>query len=221
MQTNFFETFNAWLRNTESSIVNTISAISPWLAPLAPAFMTFQHASNTLDFPPAVAYPTAAVVEILGFSTVSTSLAFWFYNRRNTAAGKRAPVEIAIGAFVFYLALIVVSNVLLDTFDNAKWAVITVRALFTLQSIPAALIVAVRTQHRDLLAQIEREKNAPRTGSPNKKGKDERETNGSRTFASLTNEEKEYLLRVNSKEAALKLGVTPRAVQKWKARLES
>lgn len=221
MQTNFFETFNVWLRNTESSIVNTISAISPWLAPLAPAFMTFQHASNTLAFPPAVAYPTAAVVEILGFSTVSTSLAFWFYNRRNTAAGKRAPVEIAIGAFVFYLALIVVSNVLLDTFDNAKWAVITVRALFTLQSIPAALIVAVRTQHRDLLAQIEREKNAPRTGSPNKKGDSERETNGSRTFASLTNEEKEYLLRVNSKEAALKLGVTPRAVQKWRARLES
>lgn len=219
MQTNFFDTFNDWLRNTETSIVNTISAISPWLAPLAPAFMTYQHAMYTLAFPFAVALPTALVVEILGFSTVSTSLAFWFYNRRNTAGAKRAPVEIAIGAFVFYLALIVVSNVLLDAFENARWAVITVRALFTLQSIPAALIVAVRTQHRDLLAQIERDRNSKRTGTANKKDEEERDANGSRTFASLTNEEKDYLKQADSKEAAQKFGVTPRAIQKWKSRL--
>lgn len=219
MQTNFFDTFNDWLRNTETSIVNTISAISPWLAPLAPAYMTFQHAMYTLAFPFAVALPTALVVEILGFSTVSTSLAFWFYNRRNTAGAKRAPVEIAIGAFVFYLALIVVSNVLLDAFENARWAVITVRALFTLQSIPAALIVAVRTQHRDLLAQIERDRNNRRTGAANKKDEEERDANGSRTFASLTNEEKEYIQQIDSKVAAKKFGVTPRAVQKWKSRL--
>ena len=34
----------------------------------------------------------------------------------------------------------------------------TVRALFTLQTIPAALIVAVRTQHRELLSEIRKEK---------------------------------------------------------------
>ncbi len=221
MQTNFFDAFNDWLRNTETSIVNTISAISPWLAPLAPAFMTYQHAVDTLAFPLSVAIPTAAVVEILGFSTVSTSLAFWFYNRRNTAESKRAPVEVAIAAFVFYLTLIVVSNVLLDTFDNAKWAVITVRALFTLQSIPAALIVAVRTQHRDLLSQMERDRIARRTSTPNKKTSDEQDANGSRTFASLTNEEREYLKKADSKEAAHKFGVTPRAVQKWKSKLNA
>lgn len=155
---NNFEKLNDWVRDTESSIVNLISAIAPWLAPLAPAFMTYQHTRNTLNFPVWIALPGAVTVEILGFSTVSTFLAFWFHNRKKQAEARRAPIGLVIFAFVFYLTLILVSNVLLDTFDNAKWAVITVRGLFTLQSIPAALIVAVRTQHRDLLSVIEKEK---------------------------------------------------------------
>ena len=158
---NFFDSLNDTIRNTETSIVNLISTFAPWLAPLAPAFMTYQHAINkdTLNFPVLIAFPVALVVEILGFSAVSTFMSFWFYNRRNRAENKKAPLTLIVVAFAFYLALILFSNVLLDAFPKEMWTLITVRALYTLQTIPAALIVAVRTQHRDMIAEITKELN--------------------------------------------------------------
>ena len=161
MNSEFFEKLNDWIRNTESSIVNFLSAFAPWLAPIIPAYMTFSHAVGVLGFPLYIAIPAALVVEILGFSAVSTFLAFWFYNRRKVAGAKRAPLEIVVLAFAFYLALIIVSNVLLDASAGTyweAWAIVGVRALYTLQTIPAALIVAVRTQHRELLLELSREK---------------------------------------------------------------
>lgn len=155
---NLFDRLNEWIRDAESSIVNFLSVFAPWLAPIVPAYMTFQHATNVLGFPYIIALAAAILVEILGFSAVSTFLAFWFYNRRNQAQSKRAPIEVIIFAFFFYLALIVSTNVLLDTFPGEKWAEISVRALFTLQTIPAALIIAVRTQHKELLSEIEKER---------------------------------------------------------------
>ena len=155
---NGFDKLNDWIRDTENSIVNFLSAFSPWLAPLIPAYMTYQHAIGTLGFPFFFAFAGSAVVEILGFSAVSTYLSFWFYNRRNKAEGKKAPLGIVMIAFGFYLCLIIFSNVLLDTFPSEKWAEIVVRALFTLQTIPAAMLVSVRTQHRELLSEIAKEK---------------------------------------------------------------
>lgn len=155
---NTFDRLNDSIRNTESSVVNFLSMFAPWLAPLTPAYMTFQHAKDILHFPVYVALPAAILVEILGFSAVSTFIAFWFHNKKVQANYKRAPVEVIIFAFIFYLALIIFSNVLLDAFPSERWAEITVRALFTLQTIPAALIVVVRTQHRELLSDIRKER---------------------------------------------------------------
>ena len=128
---NRFDELNDWIRDTENSLVNFLSAFSPWLAPLIPAYMTYDHAYGTLHFPFFFALAGSAVVEILGFSAVSTYLSFWFYNRRNKAEGKKAPLTVVIVAFGFYLTLIIFSNVLLDTFPSDKWAEIVVRALFT------------------------------------------------------------------------------------------
>lgn len=158
MEDNFFDRLNLWIRETEGSIVNFLSAFAPWLTPIIPAYMTFQHAQNTLGFPLWIAATSALVVEILGFSSVSTLLAFWFYNRRNSAESKKAPIFLVVIAFSFYLSLVVFSNVLLDSFPGSAWAENAVRAFFTLQTIPAALLVSVRTQHRALLKEIAREK---------------------------------------------------------------
>jgi hypothetical protein len=170
---NRFDRLNEAIRNTESSIVNFLSVFAPWLAPLTPAYMTYQHATGVLEFPNYIAIPASILVEILGFSAVSTFLSFWFYNRRNQATSKRAPIEVIIFAFAFYLTLIIFSNVLLDTFPSERWAEITVRALFTLQTIPAALIVAVRTQHKDLLSEIRKEREQKLTERQEKVTEDE------------------------------------------------
>lgn len=164
MTENFFDKLNEWINNTEGSLVNFLTAFAPWLAPLIPAYMTYNHMIEFLKFHAWLAFVLALVVEILGFGTVSTGLDFWFYNRRNKAQSKQAPLTLIVISFMFYLSLIVTSNVIIDwakEFGNAtqqSWSIIIVRFLLTLQTLPAALIVATRTGHRDLLREIKQEK---------------------------------------------------------------
>ena len=161
---NIFDRFNEWINDFEGSFVNSLTAFAPWIAPLAPAYMTYEHMTKFLEFPDLLAFALAAMVEILGFGTVSTGLDFWFYNRRERAGNKKAPLTIIIITFAFYLLLIIVSNVVIDisnaylSKDWQKGAIILVRLLLTLQTIPGALMVAARTGHRDLLKEIKREK---------------------------------------------------------------
>ncbi len=216
---NAFDRLNDWIRDTESSIVNIVSAIAPWLAPLAPAYMTYQHARTTLGFPEWVAIPGAVTVEILGFSTVSTYLAFWFHNRKNAAETKKAPLGIVVFAFIFYLSLIIVSNVILDASDGAKWAIIVVRAMFTLQSIPAALIVAVRTQHRDMLHALTAEKESKRKVTESLP-KSERlpivVTDWRKLRPQLTAEQVSAIAKESTKDIGFLYGVSERTAGNWR-----
>lgn len=214
----FFERVNDWIRESESSIVNFISAFAPWLAPIAPAFMTYYHAVNALEFPVAVAIPVAVVVEILGFSTVSTYIALWFSNRRNKAESKRAPVGLVVVAFSFYMALIIFANVLLDAFPGEKWALITVRALFTLQTVPAALIVAVRTQHRDLLAEFSKSKaeTFQKVTEEQRKVTDNFPTDWRKVRKNFTEEQRAELVTMSTESICFKYGITDRTARNWR-----
>ncbi len=232
MNKEFFDKLNDWIRGTEQSIVNFLSAFAPWIAPIIPAYMTFQHANNTLKFPPLIAMSAAVVVEILGFSAVSTFLAFWFYNRRNQAESKKAPIIVVVIAFGFYLSLIIFSNVLLDAYPTERWAEISVRALFTLQTIPAAMLVAVRTQHRELLSEIKKEKEERSqkvSESGGKSGKAEKESSESfRKFPkdwrslepTLTYEQKVEIANLTPQDVrkwANEIGVSEKTVTNWRA----
>lgn len=233
MNSDFFDRLNEWIRDTENSIVNFLSAFAPWLAPIIPAYMTYQHASGTLKFPILVAVPAALVVEILGFSAVSTYLAFWFYNRRNKAETKKAPLVLVIIAFGFYLALIVFSNVLLDSFPGERWAEITVRALFTLQTIPAAMLVSVRTQHRELLSEISKERLERKESNQKVSGNlPEKETNEEKVSSNLptdwrkikdklTNEQVDFIAKSDPKDIVKAFSdsgifITPRTASNWR-----
>ncbi len=159
---NVFDKFNGWIDNTEGSIINFLTAIAPWGAPTPPAYMTYVHSMGVLNFPPAIAFIVAMVVEILGLATVSTGIKFWKYNQKNKRSSeyRRAPVEVVIGAFFFYLSVIILSNVVLDATgyfwpQYTNWAIVGVKALFTLLTVPAALIISVRQQHRDVLDEIQ------------------------------------------------------------------
>lgn len=215
---NLFDKLNEGIRNVESSFVNFISAVAPWLAPLAPAYMTYWHAVDTLKFPVWVALPVALVVEILGFSAVSTYMTFWFFNRRNKASAKKAPIPLVVFAFAFYLALIVTSNILLDAFNKAEWAVIAVRALFTLQTIPAALIVVARAGHKNLLTEIEKE----RSESYRKVTEEKTESDGKLPVSwrqvrkQLTREDVTWLKAARTEEICFRYGINDRTARNWR-----
>lgn len=159
-----FDQLNAAIRNSEASLVNLLSALAPWAAPLAPAYMSFTHMTQTLGYPIPIAWAVAIVVEVLGLSAISTIIAFWSYNRRYKAEYRKAPVWIAISSFVVYLAIVLVVNVVLDASQitdsglSHAWVTLAAKALLTLLSVPAAVILAVRTQHKELLDEIDRER---------------------------------------------------------------
>jgi hypothetical protein len=240
MKQNIFDKFNNWINDTEGSLVNFLTAFSPWLAPLIPAYMTFHHMIKFLLFDEWLAWVLAGVVEILGFGTVSTGLDFWFYNRRNKRKDKKAPLALVVLSFSFYLALIVLSNVILDvagafgTEVQQAWSIISVRFLLTLQTLPAALIVATRTGHRELLAEIKREKaekdtklsesyakvSESSTLPEEAKVRDWRKLRPTLTETDLHN--LAYLSPSQVQATATKFGVTSRTVENWRnnARVE-
>lgn len=232
---NVFDKMDDWVNGTEGSIVNFLTAFAPWLAPLAPAYMTFLHMLNYLEFPFVISLALALLVEILGFGTVSTALDFWFHNRKEKAGIKKAPLEVVIGVFIFYLLLILVSNVVIDVsvaYLSIAWqkgAIIVVKALLTLQTIPGALIVAVRTGHRGLLQQIKKEKDEENSRKLSESSKNSREESGefSENFPknwptlrpTLTDEYIVYLSELDSvqlKQVAKKYKVEERTVSNWR-----
>lgn len=160
---NIFDRWDTAIRKGEASFVNFISSIAPWGAPLPAAYMSWEHMTRVLDFPDWLAFIVAGVIEILGFSTVSTILSFWMHNRKYTDGKKQTPIWTVLFSFAFYLFIVVTMNVVLDAMagtENERWAVIFVKALLTLMTIPAAIILGVRTQHQEILTSIEDTKEA-------------------------------------------------------------
>lgn len=153
---NVFDRMNHAIERTEGSLVNLLSALAPWGAPLAPAYMAYNGMSSKLGFESTVALIIAGVIEILGLATVSTTIQFWQHNRRYKAEFRKMPVIIPAGMFSIYLAVVITVNVLLelpDTADNIYVPTIA-RALLSLLSIPAAVTLAVRTQYTQLREEI-------------------------------------------------------------------
>lgn len=163
-QNNFFDRADNIVRDTETSLVNFLSAIAPWLAPLAPAYLTWSHMQAELGFPWWVALAVSGVVEILGLSATFTILRFWSHNRKYKKDERRAPVIVPVISFVFYMVVIMSVNVLLEASKEGllpispAWARIWSIMLLVLLSLPATLIIGVRTLHNELLEDIEDER---------------------------------------------------------------
>jgi hypothetical protein len=161
---NWFEKLNHIIRESEASVVNLLSSVAPWAAPLAPAFMSYTHMTGNMMFPTWVAWAVAIVVEVLGLSSISTILAFWSHNRRYKTEYKRAPTLIAVFSFAFYLFIVLLVNVVIDASKvpgsnlDQQWVIVAARALLTLLSVPAAIILAIRTQHKELIDALDDEK---------------------------------------------------------------
>ena len=190
---NIFEKINFWIMSSEASLVNLLSAIAPWGAPTGAAYSTYFHSVEYLGYPDWVAFILALVVEILGLSTINTALAFWSHNkqRQYRANEKQAPLWAPISAFGFYLVVIILVNVIIDIAkaqdaidggDRMIWAAIISRGLLILLSIPAALIMGVRTQHRAMLTRLYKDE---RTKQPSRRAE-----NGQEESPIVRNDEK-------------------------------
>lgn len=155
---NFFEWINSTLNSFEDSAINTVSIIVPWFVPIIPAYLTYWHTTNDLQFPSWVGWTAAFVAEFLGLAAMRTSVSFYEHNKRYSSDQRKAPFWTALLTYVFYLVVVLVVNVLLDLQNGVQWGKVLAIGLFSLLSVPAGVLISVRAQHTELLRSISKHK---------------------------------------------------------------
>lgn len=207
----FLEWLNDLIQEAEFSIVNLISTVAPWLAPLAPAYMSFNHMIGPLGFPLWVSFSLACVVEMLGLSTISTSLMFWNHNRKYSVEKNKVPVWIPVLSFLFYLTIVLTVNVLMDVNPEAD---VLAKLFLTLMTIPAAVTLAVRAMHKDILQKLRK---------PGKKtSHDLPEISGNLPEPAFTDwrlvphEDRMKISSMSTKQVVEGYGVTERTARNWR-----
>lgn len=149
----FLKNVQIFVQSVESLLIDTVSAVIPWAAPLLPAHLIYRHLTELMAFPVWIALASAAVVELLGLATVNTCFNFWYFNQSQPKL--KAPLILAAFVALFYLFVVLTVNTMLDRdpfiFKLAK-------GLLSSLSIAGALVIALRASHNKRLAQLEADK---------------------------------------------------------------
>lgn len=131
----------------------------------------------------------------------------------------------------FAIGLIVNGILILIPFTMSRVAGVTVHKivgngvlLFGWSAVvniaPYLLIGGVAVGNQIVTIETVRTANKDANGSANVRNNSEQETNDSRTFASLNEQDKKFLIQNSSKACAVRFGVSARAIQKWRVKIE-
>jgi len=135
----------------ENGLVDGIAAIGPWITPLPSAVLVANAVVKDLHWIPILGWVTAAIIESLGLTTVSTSLLLWDYNAGKRKNDPGAPFLLAASLVCVYLVSTIGLTVFLDIFPElGRYA----PALFPLLALVGAVNLALRSGHRRRLSGI-------------------------------------------------------------------
>jgi hypothetical protein len=154
------ESLGDTIRSLERVVIDVISAMTPWLAPLVPASMVYSNMMNDLGFDRWISLIGAAAVEFLGLSAINTAVEFWRYNedkhyrqslrravsRRKSRKFNGAPFYVALFTGVFYIVVVLTVNAILDV-GKEPIQNTAAKALLSLLSVDAGIIIAIRASH--------------------------------------------------------------------------
>jgi len=157
----FFEWLSASINGGERAIIDLASAVVPYMVPIIPAYLMYDHAMNHMGFEPWIAKTAGVVVELLGLASVSTAVRFFLYNRRFKKDAKnenpnKAPFNQAMWIYASYVVIVLIVNVILEWQNSTRsgWT-ITAIAAFSLLSFPSGWLVALRTGFAEMLEEKE------------------------------------------------------------------
>lgn len=159
------ERFRNTLHEFERTGLDALAAILPWIAPLSTAYITWGNVQTYLNFSVVMAWIMAIVAEGLGLVTIHTTYQMWITNAR-AQSEDREPTIIAALSSGFYLAVIIVINVILEV-GHTEPVKIIAKALISMISVVAGVVLALRTRHAVRLlaaadAQVQAEREAER-----------------------------------------------------------
>lgn len=133
------------VKRIEAILIDAIAAVTPWLAPLIPAYLVYKNMTQQLGYPVIFGLIGASAVEFLGLSAVHTAVTFWQWNDNHKS--ERAPFWFAFAAGLFYVVIVLTVNAALDIWRDSDGVKIFAHALLSLLSVDAAIIIAIRAQH--------------------------------------------------------------------------
>ena len=209
---NVFDRVNSWIRDMEYSIVNLVSSIAPWLAPVIPAYLSYSHMIAFLEFPVWVSFIGAVVVEVLGLTTVHTVINFWNHNRKYSADKNKVPVGISIWTFVFYLGIVLTVNVMSEAAQFGFSVVVVAQALLTLMTIPAAITISIR----GVLKEIKDDLKKPRTGGKKNLQQNSKSGEEYSDWRTLPHDDRMKVSTLSVKQISASYGVPDRTARNWK-----
>lgn len=202
------------VKKIEAAFIDTVAAVTPWLAPLIPAYLVYHNMTERLGYPPIFGLIGAAAVEFLGLSAVHTAVTFWQWNDAHKI--ERAPFWFAFGAGLFYVVIVLTVNAALDIWRDSDDVKILAHGLLSLLSVDAAVIIAIRAQHARRLTERDearQERRAARRDATTGKH-DATETRQAATRAEFVT-----AWRANGHQSvaalASELGVNIRTAQRW------
>lgn len=128
-----------------SVIGNFASNIVPLLAGILPAYLTWKHIVDVLDFPSWVGLAGAGVIEFIGLGAGNELMKVWNHNRRYTDEKNKMPMLAPFVTAFWYIAIMVAFNVILEAQpESTFWRIVSV-ALFATLAVPAYALVAGKT----------------------------------------------------------------------------
>ncbi len=141
--------------NLNDRLVDLISDLAPWLTPIPSAVLVSAATVRHLAWPEPVGWISGAIVEMLGISTVSTTMLYYSFNQDKRQSDPELPWMLPAVLAGVYLAATVVLTVLLDTIPLlARWSPV----IFPILALVGAVNLILRRNYHVLIRKIAEER---------------------------------------------------------------
>jgi hypothetical protein len=143
--TNFWS--NARKAIHEEGIIDFVSKLSPWIAPLPSAWFVHDATVNHLHANTGLAWVIAIVIETLGLTTTHTALGMHGWNKAHTnQPEKQAPFALSVILAVVYVAATLMLISVLEV--KPEWQHYA-PAMFPILAVVGAVNLALRSHHNN------------------------------------------------------------------------
>ena len=153
--TNRSQEQSSYLRRLSSDLLNFITKVAPWLAPIPSAALVYRASQQHFHFSPVISVILALVIETVGLTSISNALSLWEFNQSKRKIDKLAPFVIALLMIAFYLISTIGLTYFLEVYPNlSKFGVIFLPFL----GIMGVINIALRSDLERRLLIISQEK---------------------------------------------------------------
>lgn len=165
-----------WLDKAELWGMTLITKVIAFITPIPVSLQTRKHAAQYLSYEFPWDWVIAIIVEFLGYAAIYKSLQFAEHNRRYSDPKNKAPFKLAIVTYVFYLAAVIIFNVIPEIATGQAGHIVAMNIVLALFSVPGGVLAGISAIFTERKAALRR----PRTNTGEPANEQEEEPNSER-----------------------------------------